>query len=334
MSASSARPFALSVALVVTLALGCGSDEPPPPRGSPVLTDVYWVAGGVSRLVWTRVPNVRFDPAVPAFVTEIDFVFDRRLDGDGIEDRFTQGGVVMTRPKAMPPVTVTWADKAAQPGTPPGELVVSYNSTARFGGDSSYVFARPLPGGVPSDTLVTFGLDLSSLRSEYGEPASAPTTIPVRTSPFSVSIAAPSRPVVTGFALPLVFSNRVSGAAVAAPFVKVTAAGALVPSKILPDATDRSRLYVAPADCLGVWPAATVLTVTVGSGLTDTFGRALEQGATATFETGARSSTPDASCAVADGGADGSADVPASDAAPDGGTDGPDPADAGVEAAD
>jgi hypothetical protein len=227
---------------------------------------------------------------------------------------------------------VTWPDQAASPGVPPLSLVVAYNSTARFGPDTSYAFARPLPAGFPSDSIVTFELDLSNLTSEYGEPALAPATIPVKTTPFSVTVAVPTAGQVgTSFPVPLVFSNRVSGGASVQSFVRVTAAGALVPSKVLADANDLSRVYVTPADCLGAWPPLTKLTVTVDTGVTDAFGRPLEKGATATFETGMRSSSPDASCSVADGGADAPGDAPA-DAPVD--APGDVPVDAGVDAAD
>jgi hypothetical protein len=322
--------------LSVALAGACSKDAVPPPRGSPVLTQVYWVAGGVSRLVWSRVADTKLETAVPPFATEVDFVFDRRLDGDRIEDRFTDGGVMMTRPKAMPPLTVNWPDREAAPGDPPMVLSVAYNSTPRFTPDSSYVFARPLPAGFPADTLVTFSLDLANLTSEYGEPADAPATIPVKTTAFTATIAAPAAPVVRTFALPIVFSNRISSAAAAAPFVRVTAAGQLVPSRIVADATDRSRIYVSPAECLGgSWPAATKLTVTVDAAMTDTFGRALERAVAAGFDTSGVAGAAANTCPTPDAGMDAATDASAGDdAAPDVAPDGGVPADAADGAAD
>jgi hypothetical protein len=337
MSAFSARPRPLALAASLTFALlsgACGSDEPVAPHGSPVLTQVYWVAGTVAKLVWSRVPDPKLAEAVAPLATEIDFVFDRRLDGDGIEDRFTVGGVMMTRPKAMPPITVGWSDRATAPGEPPTNLVVSYNSLAQFGDDTSYVFARPQPTGLPSDTLVTFTLDLANLASEYGEPADAPATIPVKTTAFTASIAAPPAAVVRTYALPVVFGNRVSGAAAAAPFVSVTAAGVTVPSKVLADPNDRARVYVSPADCLGgLWPAGTKLTVTVDAAMTDTFGRALEAGVTATFETSGVAGPASDTCVRPDGGTDAAPDA-APDTAPDATVDAGAPEDAAADAPD
>jgi hypothetical protein len=311
MSVFSARLPALALVVTSCLSSACDSDEPAPLRGSPVLTQVYWVAGGTAKLVWSFDPDVKLDQSVPPSATEIDFVFDRRLNGDRIEDRFTDGGVVMTRPKAMPPITASWPDKETHPGEPPQTLAVAYNSTARFAPDSSYVFARPLPAGFPSDTLVTFTLDLANLASEYGEAAVAPETIPVRTAPFAVTIAAPPGSVATNYAVPVVFSNRLAGAATVAPFVRVTtAAGGAVPSKVLGDANSRERIFVVPAECLGAWPAGAKLTVTVDKGTPDAFGRPLEVAGTGTFQTSAAGAIPDASCAIGDGGVDAVPDAP------------------------
>lgn len=340
MSVFSARSRALTLAVLFSLSLGaCSNGPPPPPHGSPVLTQVFWVAGGVARLVWSRAADTKLETAVPPFATEVDFVFDRRLDGDRIEDRFTDGGVMMTKPKAMPPLTVSWPDRETAPGAPPTALTVAYNSTPRFAPDSSYVFARPFPAGFPSDTLVTFSLDLANLTSEYGEPADAPATIPVKTTAFTATIAAPTAAVVRTFALPIVFSNRISGAAAAAPFVRVTAGGQLVPSKVLADATDRSRIYVAPADCLaGAWPAATRLTVTVDAAMSDTFGRALERAVAAGFDTSGTAGPATNTCPppATDGGVDAAPDAnvgddAGADVAPDGGVS-EDAGDAAVEA--
>lgn len=344
MSVFSARSRGLTLAVLLSLSLvACSDGPPPPPHGAPVLTQVYWVAGGVSRLVWSRAADTKLETAVPPFATEVDFVFDRRLDGDRIEDRFTVGGVMMTKPKAMPPLTVSWPDRATAPGDPPTALAVAYNSTPRFAPDSSYVFARPLPAGFPSDTLVTFSLDLANLTSEYGEPADAPATIPVKTTVFAATIGAPTAAVVRTFALPIVFSNRITGASAAAPFVRVTAGGQLVPSKVLADATDRSRIYVVPADCLaGAWPAATRLTVTVDAAMSDTFGRTLERAVAAGFDTSGVAGPATNTCPPPemDGGVDAASDAgvgtdAAADAAPDVAPDGgvpDDAADAAIEA--
>lgn len=305
MSVIAARSTTFALCLGACLFGACGAKTPPPPHGSPILTHVYWVAGGTGSLVWARVDDPKLQPAVPPFATEVDFVFDRRIDGDRIEDTVTDGGVTTTRPKAMPPITASWPGSDAAAATdPPFKLQVAYNSAGRFGEDSSYVFARPVLPGFPSSETVTFALDLPNLASAYGEPADAPTTIPVKTSAFTVAIGVPTVVVTTSFQVPLVFSNRLPRVAGGHPAIHVTTNGAAVSTKVLADASDSSRWYLAPADCLGAWPAGATLTIAIDATLADAFGRTLAQGATATFKTGpGAAAPPNASCPVADGGA-------------------------------
>jgi hypothetical protein len=324
---STARAFVVSV---LAVAVGCSS--PQDPHGSPILTQVFWVAGGTQFLAWSRA-SAPIVTSVPPLGSEVDFVFDRRLDGDRIEETVNDGGTVTTRPVADPPVTVQWPGMA-QPGSDADfALTVQYNSVARFGGVSSYVYAQPALPGFPSGETVTFALDVSKLTSAYGEPATAPGQIAIVTSPFSVSLTAPAAGVPGSFALPLTFSNRLPAAPAAgtSPFVHVSVEGAAVPYKLLTDASQASNWYLAPADCLGVWPANATLDVTVDAGLPDVFGGKLAQAASISFVTGTSSGAADASCAVGpspDGGAADAAtsdapdavspDAPAADAAPDG----------------
>jgi hypothetical protein len=336
----SAKVLALIACLVIS-ASACDSGTEAP-HGSPVLMKVYWVANDMQFLVWSRQSDPVLATRVPPFGSEIDFVFDRRLDGDLIEDTVKlDGGRVTTRPKvdALAPITATWADMAKTPGEPPFSLEVAYNSTARFGGASAYVFARPQIHGFPSDSTVTFHLDGTKLTSSYGEPMDGPPTVVVKTTAFSVAINVPGGdggPVVivgTDYQVPLAFTNRLPPSATVANFVKVRdSAGGLVPFKLLADAGLASRLYLAPADCLKAWPAKSMLEVTVEAMLPDAFGVPLPLPVKASFTTGAGSNAPldGSACPLADGGTrdDGGSDV----GAPDGGVVDAD-VDAGADAA-
>src|ERR1017187_9840986 len=103
-----------SAALLLAAGLvgaACSSDAEP--HGSPVLIQVFWIASGERSLVWTLAP----DPSLATVATpagqEVDFVFDRRLDGNRIEDSVTVNGVEMTVPKSDPPITVGWPSSPA-----------------------------------------------------------------------------------------------------------------------------------------------------------------------------------------------------------------------------
>jgi Bacterial Ig-like domain len=303
-------------ALALVLGAAC-QGAPPPPHGSPVLTHVYWIAGDLTALVWT--PDGQSNPQIassaPPHVNEIDFVFDRRLDGALVEDLFTEGGVLMTKPKDDPPVHVVWPNMAAtMPSGEPFRFVVQYNSLPTYGGESSYVLGRPAKPGLPAGTTVAFELDLSRLANSYGEPALAPTKIPVKTAPFALSVSVPATAISATFQVPLVFNNRVPAAPSTSPFIHVRAGGADVPYKLFADATMDSRWYVGPADCLGSWPASTTYTLTIDAGLADVFGGKLAEAVTATFKTGSASSGG-ADCGVTPS-SDGGADAPV-EAAPD-----------------
>jgi hypothetical protein len=297
------------------LAASCDSNAPPPPpRGAPVLLNVYWVAGSGPVLAWSPPdqPSPFLVSPVPPFASEVDFVFDRRLDGDLIEDTVTVNGVTTTRPKAMAPIEVQWPGMADRPGDPPLKLYVAYNSTGRYGQDTSYVFAKPEPQGFPSSETLMFVLHPEKLTSIYGEPASAPEKIPVTTGALTVSIMAPTAAAALKLQVPLVFANRLALGATS-PFIHVTSGGGAVPYKLLADASQLSRWYIAPADCLGTWPGGASLVVTIDAGLPDAFGGTLVQSVTATFKTSAGpAAAPGASCAVEvpDGGAPDAPDAP------------------------
>ena len=111
------------------------------------------------------------------------------------------------------------------------------------------------------------------------------STIPVTTAALTVALTSPTTLVPLKYQQPVVFSNRLPPLGATSPFIHVTASGVDVPYKLLADASILTRLYVAPADCLGSWPANATLVVTVDAGMPDAFGGTLAQGATATFKT-------------------------------------------------
>jgi hypothetical protein len=303
-------------------------------HGSPVLTQVFWSADGQQLLVWSLDQNPAIVSPVPPFGAELDFVFDRRLDGTKIEDVVTVNGVTTTRPKDTPAVHVTWPDMGTVMSNPPLHLVVDYNSLPRFGGVSSYIFARPDIAGFPASDTLSFDLVPALLTSAFDDPAVLPPSIPVKTGAFTVAIGASTTPVAPSHQVSLNFSNRLPAVTATSPHVHVTAGGADVPYKLLADSSLASRWYLAAADCLGGWPAATELAVTIDADFADAFGGKLGQPATATFSTLANAAPVDASCPVPEAGAgDTGADAPVdagADAPVDTGADAP--VDAGADA--
>jgi hypothetical protein len=317
MTFAPARPRILAVTAAAGALVAACSSTPAEPHGSPVLTSIYWSAGGQQSLAWVPAGDsaTTMSP-VPPFVSEIDFVFDRVLDGARLEDLVTEGGVTSAIPKAMHAILVSWPDRATRDSHPPFDLVIDYNSVPRFGGTTSYVFARPMNApGIPTSEAITFRFDTTLLTSAYDEPASVPDHVDIKTSDFVASIAAATGPISSRAQIPLSFSNRLSDAPATSPFVHVTTGGEPVPYKLLGagDPSLASRWYLAPADCLGSWPASATLVVTIDADFADAFGDELGMPATATFSTAATAGAAgDASCSIPDGGA---SDGDASDAA-------------------
>src|SRR5262245_7413884 len=93
MQVKAARSTAL-VLVAGALWAACGPTNTPPPKGAPVLTQVYWIAGGAPMLAWTPEdkPSSFLVSPVPPFASEVDFVFDRGLDGNLIEDKVVVDG--------------------------------------------------------------------------------------------------------------------------------------------------------------------------------------------------------------------------------------------------
>jgi hypothetical protein len=295
--------LALLAAALTTV--GCSSNTDP--HGSPVLLYAYWVSGGVRTQVWANTSSgsdasPQAAP-VPAAGQEVDFVFDRLLDGSRIEDTITQNGVQMPVPKAMPPVTVTWPDAATVMSAPPFAAQVFYNSEPIFEGTTAYVFLRPVEVGFPSSDTVTFALDKTGLTSAYGDQMIGPAQISVATAGLSASFRLPSgndgsATVATNYQLPVVFSNRVAGAAAVEPFIHVEANGLPLPVVVAADTSDLTVVYVSPASCLGGWPIGVSVGVTVAAGAPDAFGGAMtSQASTSFMAAGASNAAPDGGCA-------------------------------------
>ncbi len=294
--------------LAAGLTAACSSNGEP--HGSPVLLSVQWIGGGGKTQVWTATETAPVQ--APAAGQEVDFVFDRLLDGARIEDVVTQNGVETTVPKATPPITAAWPDAATLMSTPPFSDQVRYNSEPYYGPTTSYVLLRPAVVGFPSTDTITFSLDQTKLTSAYGEQMIGPSEITVVTGPFSASFRLPtgadgSASVPTKYALPVNFSNRVAGTASVEPYVQVEANGLPVPVVLTADASDPTVVYLSPAGCLGGWPVGVTIDVTIAAGVPDAFGVAMAADAHTTFmASGVAPAAPDGGCgpAATDGGTD------------------------------
>ena len=294
--------------LAAGLTAACSSAQEP--HGSPVLLSVQWIAGGKRTQVWA--PAQTGTVQAPAAGQEVDFVFDRLLDGNRIEDVVTQNGVEMTVPKATPPITTSWPDAATVMSTPPFADQVRYNSEPFYNAGTAYVLLQPVVIGFPSSDTITFSLDQTNLTSAYGEPMIGPSQISVTTGPLSATFGLPaaadgSASVPTKFTLPAIFSNRVASAASVAPFVKVEANGLPVPVAVVADASDATIVDLLPASCLGGWPVGVPIDVTIAAGVSDAFGVAMASDAHTTFmASGVAVAAPDGGCPVTavDGGVD------------------------------
>ena len=279
-------------------AAGCSGGEP---HGSPVLLSVYWITAAQSTVVWSGA-DAGIVTAPPA-AQEIDFVFDRLLDGSRVEDTVNQNGVQVPVSKLPPPITVSWPDAATAMSVPPYADQVLYNSEPFYGGATAYVLLQPTLPGFPSNDTITFSLDKTALTSAYGDQMTGPSQITVTTAPLSVSFRLPSdtTQVPSNYTLPIVFANRVAGASAVAPFVTATAGGTALPLSLAADAADRTVIDASGPSCLGGWPSGTPITITVAAGAPDAFGVPLATAASVTF-TSTGGST--GACPAGDAGAD------------------------------
>jgi hypothetical protein len=263
--------------------VGCSSSGSPP-HGSPVLLDVYWIAGGQRTLAWAASADAAVATTVPTAGQQIDFVFDRRLDGNKIEDTVVQDGVTTQVPKASPPITVSWANGIDS--TPPFGDQVLFNTEPFYGGSTSYVFLQPAIAGFPSSTPIVFTLDKTALTSAYNEPMIGPDQVTIGTGPFTATVRTlsatdASSVVPSSFMVPIAFSNRVDAGAVG-PFIHASSAAGPVPVAVSADASDATTIYVTAA-CAGGWPTAGPITVTVDGDAPDAFGTPLQAAASGTF---------------------------------------------------
>jgi hypothetical protein len=273
-----------SLAAAALWLAGCSSD-PQEPHGSPVLLEIDWVATTGRTIIYAAGSDAATSALLPGAAGEIDFVFDRRLDGTRIEDVVGD----KTQPKAIPPITVTWTGMgdAADAGTDAGvaggfSYQVFYSSTPLASAPSafsSYVYLRPRIPGFPSSTPVTFHLDPNGLTSAYGEPMIGPedNKVTVMVGPMTTVLddSSPADALPTyapSFAFSVRFSNRLPAAADLLPFTHARADGTEVPVVLALDPQDPTRLFVAPAACLGGWPAGRTVEVTFDAGLPDAFG--------------------------------------------------------------
>ncbi|HLK92404.1 MAG TPA: hypothetical protein VKZ18_21090 [Polyangia bacterium] len=295
------------LALAAGLAAGCSS--PQEPHGSPVLLNVYWIAAGKSQVVWDMMSGSAATPAPPG-AQEIDFVFDRLLDGNRIEDTVTQNGVQTTVPKAMPPITASWPDMATAMGVPPFVNRVIYNSLPLYGGTTAYVAMQPTPLGFPAADTVTFALDKTGLTSAYGDQMTGPAQIPIVTAPLTASFRLPSAgdastAVPPSYKLPVVFNNRLGETAALAPFIHAEANGTALPLVLTADATDPTIIYLSPASCLAGWPTDVPIVAEIAAGAPDAFGVPLGAASITTFmATGPKGAGPDGGCPGPDAGGD------------------------------
>jgi hypothetical protein len=269
------RSLLVAVALGVA---GCGGG-PEEPHGSPVLLEIDWASASGRNLIYAAASDAATTAALPGGASEIDFIFDRRLDGTRIEDIVGNDTV----PKANPPITVTWMNMDGADGGTDGGVAggfsyqVFYSSTPMPGSPagSSYVFLRPRLPGFPSSTAVTFNLVLSSLTSAYGDPLQDPGAVKVMVAPMVTLPETTSADALPTFApsasFPVRFSNRLPGMAAVMPFAHAWADGVELPVKVAPDGQDPTLLYVMPV-CQGGWPAGRTVQVTFDAGLPDAFG--------------------------------------------------------------
>jgi hypothetical protein len=266
------------------VALGCAAisiagcrSSPEAPHGSPVLTDVMWVSPSARTRIWGRDADAGVSTRVPGNASEIDFVFDRRLDGTRIEDIVGN----TTVPKPIPPIMVSWpgmSDPTAPVmSDPPFGHRVFYNSAALYGGESSYAFVRPTLPGFPSGTTVTFTLDRSAFTSAYGEVMDGPAEFTIEIEHMTVvprggnaTDAVETFP--PAFMFPVVFSTRPAAAAKLAPFVRARADGAEIGVALTADTVDKSIVFVSPVGCPGGWPMGALIEVSFAAGVPDAFG--------------------------------------------------------------
>ena len=182
---------------------------------------------------------------------EIDFVFDRLLDGNRIEDTVTVNGMQTTVSKAAPPITVTWPDAATAMSTPPFSDQVLYNSLPFYGTNDQLRSAQAAGGRIP---VVGHGHlhprpDRPHQRGRRTDARSQPdlrrdrrvfgvVRFAVCTAGADASTAVPS-----GCMLPVAFSNRVAGPAAVEPFVHVSAGGATLPVVLAGNAGDPTVIF-------------------------------------------------------------------------------------------
>jgi hypothetical protein len=259
---------------------GCRSSS----AGSPVLIGARWKLA--ERTVETlNVPDLVVAPDA----LRLELVFDRRLDGDKIED----GSQEVPQPRADPPVHVTFA---GAPGSIPLTVVYASNAT---GGPA--IWASPSKSeAFPAGKTLTFTLDRTHITSTDGTPFTGPQSLTVTTAPFSVDLLVPppasARP---SSLIPISFNNPPAPASVPGHVRVVDGRGVALPVTTYVDNRNRQLWNLEPA-CAGGWPAGAPLNVIVDGSVTDLYGAALGHEASAMFSVAPVDGA--ASGCVADGG--------------------------------
>jgi len=290
------RRCLLAVALLA--GLGC-REETNALRGSPVLLAVFWEVNGIPTRIWSRDADAAVPMTVPPEGSRVDFVFDRRLDGERIEDTVNDQPV----PKANPPITVSWPDMDTVMSVPPFAADVLYNSLPDFGPQTTYAFFKPRVPAFPSASTITFTLDPNGLTSLYGEPMDGPPTISIGTGAFTVTLPSGSFTAPTSYQIPIAFSTRAPKAAALAPFIHVLDGVTPLSFTLLNDQADSKLVYAAPTGCRGGWPPGASVVIFADKGLPDAFGLPLAVPVTGRF-TASRIAAPevDGGCGGGDGG--------------------------------
>jgi hypothetical protein len=285
-SIARARPLLAGGLLLATAACQGGD---PAPHGPPVLLQMIWRAGEGHQLVWSAAKDPVLTTQVTPSPLEFDLIFDRRLDGDKIEETFVQDGQTLTRPRPDPPITVDWPQMVAEDSA--FSVAISYNSLPLSGlpAGSTYVFGRSTLG-YPSGTALTFHLIGDRLTNSKGEAMVGPESITVATAAFAVQIRKPRTagdatpaPISSDYQVPLTFNNLPAGDDVIHSFVTLTIDAVESDFRLQPDNRDATTLYLTPLPAGQSWPAGGRLAVTVKPGLPDRFGVPLEMAAEATF---------------------------------------------------
>ena len=211
--------LAALVLLAAGLGAACSSNSEP--HGSPVLLSAFWLSAGAKTQIWT-VSDPSLPPvAVTAAGQEVDFVFDRLLDGNRIEDTVDRQRDADDRPQG---------DAAHHRHLARRRDGHEHAAVRRPGALQQRAVLRRLHQLRPPESRWRSGSPRRtrspSRSTRRASPAptatrwSAPVEISVATAAFSASFRLPqgangadggANAVPSSYMLPVVFSNRVAG---------------------------------------------------------------------------------------------------------------------------